>query len=79
VSETADEPPYYQPARAFETVSVKELLDAVRSAEEDPALKAERLPGDPRVDALLAGLDMVVGDSLRGQTLRELVTPPDAR
>lgn len=77
VTETADEPPCYVPARAFETVSVKELLDAVRSAEEDPALKAERLPSDPPVDALLARLDTAIGDSLHGQTLRDLAAPPD--
>jgi len=79
VTETADEPPCYVPARAFETVSVKELLDAVRAAEEDPALTAERLPNDPPVDAVLARLDAAVGDSLRGQTLRELTTPSEVR
>jgi membrane protein len=76
VTETADEPPCHVPARAFETVSVKELLDAVRAAEEDLTLTIERLPNEPPVDAMLARLDTAMGDSLRGQTLRELASPP---
>jgi membrane protein len=79
VTETADEPPCYVPARAFETISVKDLLDAVRVAEEDTALTAGRLPNDPQVDAVLARLDAAVGDSLRGETLRELAAPPEVR
>jgi membrane protein len=79
VTETADEPPRYLPARAFETVSVKELLDAIRGAEEDLVLRVERLPGDPPVDALLARLDTANADSLHGQTLRDLAGPPEVR
>jgi membrane protein len=78
VIETADEPPTYLPARDFETVPVKALLDAIRTAGEDPALKTERLPADPSVDALLARLDSAVGDSVSGQMLRDLVSPPKA-
>lgn len=78
VTETADEPPCYVPARAFETVLVKELLDAVRTAGEEPALTVERLPNEPQVDAVLARLDAAMDDSLRGQTLRELALPPSA-
>ncbi len=72
VTETADDPPRYLPARAFETITVKELLDAVRTAEEDPSLGAETLPHEPEVEALLTRLDEAVDESLRGRNLREL-------
>jgi membrane protein len=77
VTETADEPPRYVPAQAFETITVKELLDAVRTADEDPRLAVERLPNEPQVDDLLVRLDGAIEDSLRGRTLRELALPPD--
>ena len=72
VTETADEPVRYLPARAFETISVKDLLDAVRTAEEGPSLAAETLPREPEVEILLARLDGAIDASLRGRTLRDL-------
>lgn len=72
VTETADEPARYLPARAFEMISVKELLDVVRTAEEAPSLAAETLPRVPEVEDLLAHLDEAIDESLRGRTLHEL-------
>jgi len=72
VTETADEPTRYLPARAFEMINVKELLDAVRTAEEAPSLAAETLPREPEIENLLARLDAVVDQSLSGRTLRDL-------
>lgn len=72
VTETADEPPRYLPARSFETITVKELLDAVRMAEEEPSLGPERLPHEPEIETLLMHLNEAVEESLRGRTLREL-------
>ncbi|MHB8534590.1 MAG: YihY/virulence factor BrkB family protein [Sulfuricaulis sp.] len=72
VTETADEPTCYIPARAFEMITVKELLDAVRVAEEAPSLAAETLPREPAVEAVLARLDEAVDKSLGGRTLRDL-------
>jgi membrane protein len=69
---TADEPSRYLPARAFEMISVKELLDTVRTAEEAPSLAAEILPREPEVENLLAHLDTAVDRSLSGRTLRDL-------
>jgi len=81
VTETADEPTRYLPARAFEMISVKELLDAVRTAEEAPSLAAETLPREPEIESLLAHLDAAVDQSLSGRTLRDLAlssVPPVA-
>ncbi len=73
VSETGDFPPLLLPARAYETVTVKELLDAVRNADEGLDFTPECLPVDPRVEAVLAEIDTAVGETLRGRALRELL------
>lgn len=75
VAETADDPPRYVPARAFETVTVKELLDTVRTAEAAPGLDAGSLPHEPELESLLARMDQAVEESLRGRSLRELALP----
>jgi membrane protein len=72
ITETADAPPQYLPARSFETISVKELLDTLRTAEEDPSLSAEILPHEAEVERLLARVDAAVDASLSGSSLREL-------
>jgi len=72
ITETADDPPHYLPARSFETISVKELLDTVRTAEEDPGMSAEILSHEVGVESLLMLVDEAVSSSLRGSSLREL-------
>jgi membrane protein len=72
ITETADDPPHYLPARSFETITVKELLDTLRTAEEDPSLSAGILPHEVEVERLLARLDEAVDASLHGSSLREL-------
>ena len=72
LTETADDPPHYLPARSFETITVKDLLDTVRSTEEEPSLNAETLPHETEVEAMLASVDQAVDASLRGRSLREL-------
>jgi membrane protein len=78
ITETSDEPPRYLPARAFETTTIKELLEVVRAAGEEPGFTAELLPHEPEVESVLTRLDGAVDESLRGRTLRELVCPTAA-
>ena len=72
ITETADVPPLYLPARSFETIRVKELLDTLRAAEEEPGQSAEILPREPEVERLLASMDKAADASLDGCNLREL-------
>jgi membrane protein len=72
ITETADDPPRYLPARSFETITVKELLDTLRTAEEDPGLSAGSLPHEAAVERLLARVDEATDASLHGSSLREL-------
>jgi membrane protein len=73
LAETGDDPPRYLPARALDTVTVKDVLDAVRRAGD------ETLPGmtgascEPQVEAMLADVDSAIVTSLRARTLRDLV------
>ena len=80
ITETADDPPHYLPARPFETITVKNLLDVMRTAGERASLSAERLPHEPEVERMLARVDDAVDATLRGHSLRELAlagVPPD--
>jgi len=83
ITETADDPPHYVPARSFETITVKDLLDTTRAAEEYPGMSAEVLPHEAEVERLLSGLDEAASTSLHGSNLRELamasVPPPENR
>jgi len=72
ITETAEVPPRYLPARSFEKISVKELLDALRSAEEEYNLSTGLLPYESEVEKLLARADEAVDVSLRGSSLMDL-------
>lgn len=74
LTETADDPPCLLPARALETITVRELLEAVRSSGEEARLMADSLPHDPAVDALMARLDAATAGALGTQTLHALAT-----
>lgn len=81
LTETADDPPRFLPARALETVTVRELLEAVRSSGEEAQFRVDNLPHDPAVDALVARLDDATRHALGTYTLRELAggEPPSQR
>lgn len=70
---TADEPPAWVPARAPEAVSVGEVLEAVRSAGEDPYLNLARLQSVDAVDDLVGQVDSALGSALERTTVRRLV------
>ena len=72
LTRTDGDPPGYVPPRALETIHVKEVLDAVRSAEEGPFLTPDRLPAELPVDELLSRIDRAVRDALEDQTLKQL-------
>ncbi|MFY9326432.1 MAG: YihY/virulence factor BrkB family protein [Georgfuchsia sp.] len=82
IAETADDPALYLPARSFDKITVKELLDSMRSAEEEPSLGLGILPHEAEVERLLASLDKAADGSLHGHSLRDLALagmPQDER
>lgn len=78
ITASADTPSLYLPARAFETITVKDLLDTVRIAEEANSMSADDLPQLADVDGMLAHLDEATNASLHGRTLRELAMADSA-
>jgi len=74
---TKDDPPKYVPARALETIPLKSVLDAVRTAEEASNLAARDLPSQRPVDELLRTIDGALDEALASRTLRDLVCGPE--
>ncbi|MCU0842546.1 MAG: YihY/virulence factor BrkB family protein [Thiobacillaceae bacterium] len=79
ITETGDDPPRLVPACAPETHSVKELIDAVRAVNEGEGLAVDRLPHEPMVEQIVAGLDAAVEAGSMGLTLRDLAGQPAHR
>lgn len=70
---TDDEPAAYVPARALDAIAIGALLEAVRSANEDPYLNLPELVAEGPVDALVRELDGAFEQALRGRSLRDLI------
>jgi membrane protein len=70
--ESKDDPPAYLPARDLGAMSVRQLLDAVRSAGEDRFLNPAGLPVSAPVAQVLARLDQALTAATRDVTLRDL-------
>ncbi len=62
----------YVPARAPETVAVKDLLDTVRRAGEDPYLNLRRLPEHTVVETAMRAVDVAARQALEHLTWKEL-------
>ncbi len=73
LAETGDDPPRYLPARALDSVKVKEVLDVIRSAGDENMPTVAGAPGVAPVEKALAEVDSAIGAALRERTLRDLV------
>ncbi len=71
------EPPGYLPGRPPESILIKDLLDAVRSADEMPHANFAKLPREPAIDEVLEILDRAAEGALDGRTLKDLALAPD--
>ena len=75
-----DDPPGYLPERDLGTISVKELLDTVRSAGEDRFLNPAGLRGSSPVDQVMQRFDQALSASMADLSVRDLAAvPPDPR
>ncbi|MBL6948756.1 MAG: hypothetical protein ISR51_08775, partial [Rhodospirillales bacterium] len=75
---TGEDPPSFIPSRPPETTRVKDVLDAVRSADEKEHIGLDGVPHEPAVDQVLVRLDKAASEALEGYTIKELVTSPEA-
>lgn len=73
LTETTDDPPRYVPAHAFESITVKHLLDTIRRVDEDSVAGGALLAREAEVESLITHMDEAVETALAGRTLRDLV------
>ncbi len=67
-----DDPPGYLPARDLANVSVKDVLDTVRSAGEDRFLSPDRLPAPGEVEDVIQRLDETARQTVGNISVKEL-------
>jgi membrane protein len=72
LTQTAHEPPTYLPARPLDTAGLKDVLDAVRGANEMVDLKPQSESAELAVDQLVDHLDQAMERALQGSTLKDL-------
>lgn len=76
---TGDEPAGYLPGQAPDALAVMDILNAVRSAEEDDIVKLRRLPHNPDVDKLFERYQNASYEVISGVRLKDLVTVVDEK
>lgn len=69
---------HYIPAAPLDSLTLKEVLDAVRRQGETRYLNPDRLAGTPAVKDVLLELDRQTERMLEGRTVKDLVFLPDA-
>ncbi len=67
-----DDPPVYVPARAPETIQIKEILALVRMASEEQYFSIKQLPSENRVDQLMDDVDVAVEQVMKGLSLKDI-------
>jgi len=63
----------YMPAHSLQSITVKNILDTVRAAEETPYLRPESLNSGATIETLIESLDTAVNHVLNNMTLRDLI------
>jgi len=73
LTQSGDHPPVYLPARDLEIITLSELLDAVRSAGEEPSLSLDSFPAPEPIESLLRSVEQAAGERVQHLTLKDLV------
>jgi membrane protein len=68
---------YYIPAHSLEHISIKTILDTVRSADETPYLSVRSIKTGAAVEQVFTTVDTAISDSLNKMSLRDLVLQTD--
>jgi membrane protein len=76
--ESNDHPPRYLPARDLAAISVRQLLEAIRSAGEDRFLNPAGLPVSEPVHQILTRLEQALSASMASLTVKDLAADPVA-
>jgi len=70
--ETRDDPPFFQPGRALDTIKLADIVNAVRSGYEDAPFW-EMPPPMKKIDDLIGKIDGAIAEILAGRTLKDFV------
>ena len=73
IIETGEDPPSYLPARDIGTITLNELLNAVRFAGGSTAALDRHVVSVPEVEGIMHSLDAALSDSLGKKTVRDVV------
>jgi membrane protein len=73
IVETADEPPLFLPARDLETITLREVHDAVRGSRLEGGFGREHIASIEGVDRIMEKIDAAIVDTLGNSTLKGIV------
>jgi membrane protein len=73
LTESCDKKPVYLPGKSLEHIKIREIWDAVRSAQESTHLNPDNVTSDEAVDNLLQHINESINSSIDNLTLLELV------
>jgi len=73
LTESCDKHRVYLPGKSLEHIKIREILDAVRSAQESTHLNPDNVASDGSVDALLQNINESINNTLEDMTLLDLV------
>ncbi len=72
VTETANHPPQYVPARSFESAGASEVVEALRESGERDLDDLKRLPEEAAIENLMSAADTKLTEPFHGMTLKDL-------
>ena len=73
ITQSCDKNRVYLPGKSLEHIKIREIWDAVRSAQESSYLNPEKITSDTSVDTLLQNISRSITDSVDNLTLLDLV------
>jgi len=73
ITQSCDKNRVYLPGKSLEHIKIREIWDAVRSAQESSYLNPENITSDTSVDTLLQNINHSIADSVDNLTLLDLV------
>ncbi|MBL4711983.1 MAG: YihY family inner membrane protein [Gammaproteobacteria bacterium] len=73
ITTTGNNNQYYLPRQSLENITIKQILDAVRSAEEVAQLRPEDIDSTIQVEAIITTLDTSLTNAVKNKTLKDLL------
>ena len=64
---------YYIPVQSLENITLKMILDAVRSAEESPNLRPEDVESVDKIDETIEQLNNAISTAVENKNLKDLI------